>query len=502
MYAFEAQSIRKTYGGVTALANGAIAIRPGTVHALLGENGAGKSTLVKVMTGVVSPDSGTLRLEGNVVSFDSTADAAKSGVAVVSQELSLFPHLSVVANMFPMREPKVGLFISKRKMFAQALPIMRELGLNVSPNTLVQDLSLAERQLVEIAKALVQNPRVLLLDEPTSALEASSSERLIGILRVLKDRNVAVVFITHILEEVMAVCDDVTVLRDGNVVIAGDQISDHTVASLVAAMIGERKVIVRDSTRTSKIAQFSDAGLLKVDSVSVGKNVTDLTFTAHPGEVLGLAGLAGSGPNEVLRALAGIDRVNSGTITFPGISKAPRGQRNHIKAGVAFVSGDRRRYGLMLEKPVWENIVQVRTMGLGKDGILLSKKPLFERAAELVAKLRIKVSSPNAAAGSMSGGNQQKVVLAKWLDINPSTILLDDPTRGVDVVARSEIHQLLRESADAGAAVVMCSTDLEELASACDRVLVFYRGQVCATLSGESNNSSNMLQLMNSGVAA
>jgi ABC-type sugar transport system ATPase subunit len=502
MFALEAQGIRKSYGGVQALSDVSLGLRPGAVHALLGENGAGKSTLVKIMTGVETHDRGSLRLNGNDVSFASTAEAIRHGVAMVSQELSLFPHLSLLANMFPMREPRRGPFVSRKRMAVLATPILRELGVTAALNSQIQALSLADRQLVEIAKALVAQPRVLLLDEPTSALDESATARLLGILRVLRDRDVAVVYVSHILEEVMSVCDEVTVLRDGQVVVAGEPIADHTIPSLVKAMIGDKKVVESGAAQAAalQLTGEADSGL-RVDSVCLLDSDATVSFAAQPGEVVGLVGLVGSGPTSMLRTIAGIDRLRTGTITLPGRVPVHRNQRRNIRAGMAYVSGDRRRYGLILDKPIWENIVQVRTMGLARDGHFLRRRALVDRAAAHIRGLQIKVSSPLANVNSLSGGNQQKVVLAKWLDNAPSTILLDDPTRGVDIGARAEIHALLRGSARAGAVVLVCSTDLEELAAACDRVLVFYRGSICAQLQGEQITSQNMLELMNTGKA-
>jgi ABC-type sugar transport system ATPase subunit len=498
MFVFEAQDIHKSFGGVIALNGVSISVKPGSVHALLGENGAGKSTLVKIMTGAVTPDSGSLRLEGAPIRFSNAAEAVESGVAVVSQELSLFPHLSVLDNLFPMREPKIGPFINTKLMKTLATPVLEELGFTAPTSTLVGDLTLAQRQLVEIAKALITQPKVLLLDEPTSALEGQATERLLNILRVLKQRQVAVIFVTHILEEVMNVCDEVTVLRDGKTVIEGESVENHTIASIVQAMIGDR-VIPPRVTKSTRARVEGSTRSLTVENLSLDSGVSGVSFVAHSGEVVGLAGLVGSGPTEVLRAIAGTERISGGTITLPTGQSAPRTQRKAIESGVAFVSGDRKRYGLMLDKPVWENIVQVKAMGLALDGQYLRINQLIARASELITRLRIKVASPLLPANSMSGGNQQKVVLAKWLDVSPNTLLLDDPTRGVDIGARAEIHGLLSEYSETGAVVLMCSTDLQELSSACDRVLVFYRGSICGELQGESLISSNILQLMNTG---
>jgi ABC-type sugar transport system ATPase subunit len=495
MFAFEAAEISKSYGGVKALQGAGLAVKPGSVHALLGENGAGKSTLVKVMTGAVKPDSGTLRLKGELVSFGSTVDASKSGVAVVSQELSLFPHLSVLDNIFTMREPRNGIFISRKKMRVIAEPILKELGFTEDPNTLVSNLSLANRQLVEIAKALSQNPSVLLLDEPTSALESDATEKLLNILSVLKQRDVAVIYISHILPEVMQACDEVTVLRNGRVVIAGDKVVNHTIDSLITAMVGERRG--RSTSDSASTVSTDPNKALIAKNLNFKGIVSDVSFQANAGEIVGIAGLAGSGATEVLRLVAGIEKRGSGEVTLPGGKTAPNGQRKRIAAGVAFVSGDRRRFGLMLQKSVWENIVQVRTMGLVRDGHWITKKAALVNAIPQIQNVGIKASSPDMTVGLLSGGNQQKVVVAKWLTTNPSVILLDDPTRGVDVNARSEIHDLLRRASEGGAAVVMCSTDLEELSAACDRVLVLYRGRVVGDLPKSQASVQNLLELMN-----
>ena len=506
MTALEAQGVRKTYGGVVALDDASFTVRPGSVHALLGENGAGKSTLVKVMTGAVRPDAGTLRLGGQEVHFSSTADAARHGVAVVAQELSLFPHLDILSNLFPMREPRRGPIVDRRRMLEAARPVLESLGVTHPPSTLVGSLSLAERQLVEIAKALVAKPRVLLLDEPTSALETGASERLLGILRVLREADVGVVYVSHILEEVMSLCDEVTVLRDGRVVMAAEPLARLTLSLIVDAMLGQKTKVAQDESLTVPVrpvapspAAGSDRPELVVDHVSTRSGLADVSFRVRAGEVVGLAGLVGSGPIAMLGVMAGLETVSGGDVRLPGGQPRPTSLRQAIDRGVAYVSGDRRRLGLMLDKPIWENIVQVRTMGMMRDGRFLRIRQLQERAQALAQSLAVRTPSVRLNAGKLSGGNQQKVVIAKWLDTEPTTILLDDPTRGVDVGARAEINGLLHAAAAGGAVVIFHSTDLEELASACDRVLVFYRGSICGELAGAALDATAILRLMNTG---
>ena len=493
MYALEAVGIRKTYGGVTALERADFVLRPGSVHALLGGNGAGKSTLVKIITGAVVADTGELRVLGQARRFSSTADAAKHGVAVVSQELSLFPDLDILGNLFVMREPKHGWLVDKKQMLKTAQPVLAQLGLKVSPFTLLGELPLAERQLVEIARALVTNPQVLVLDEPTSALEASSAGRLLEALRVLRARNVAVVFVSHILEEVMELCDEVTVLRDGRVALASAAIAGLDLPKIVAAMLGERNL----GEKQKSVPQLG-VDSLQLEQI-VMSNQAPFSLRAQAGEVLGLTGIAGAGHLSALEVAAGLRQAQSGSVTLLGQTKAPKNLRQAIQYGLAYVSGDRKRVGLMLDKPIWENIAQVRSMGMQRDGWWLRTQVLQERAKLYIEKLNLKAASLDDPTSSLSGGNQQKVVLAKWLETSPKVVLLDDPTRGVDVGAKAEMHHILRDLARQGSIIMLASTDLEELCDVCDRVLVFYRGAICAECTGVDLNTKTLLEVMNTG---
>ncbi len=497
----EARGIHKSYGGVVALAGVDLAVRAGAVHALLGENGAGKSTLVKIIAGALAPDAGTVRLDDHEVHFGSTADAVRHGVAVVSQELNVFPDLDVLSNLYPMREPRRGPFVSRSEMAARARPVLADLGLDVPLRRLVADLPLAQRQLLEIAKALLTSPRVLILDEPTSALGAQSTELLFGVLRVLRDRQVGVVFVSHILEDVMALCDEVTVLRDGRVAMAARPRAELTVPAIVEAMLGERaRSEVADASLRSSVAAAVEAdakGRLELRDVTVFGRIGNVSLSVGPGEVVGLAGVAGAGHHTVLELVSGLARPDTGSVVLPDGRTVPRGLRAAVRAGVALVSGDRRRLGLMLDKPLWENMGQIRSVGLAADGWIVRAGALRARARASVKALRIASRSVDQPAGSLSGGNQQKVVFAKWLDAQPSVVLLDDPTRGVDVGAKAEMHALIRSTAAAGAPVLICSTDIDELSSLCDRVLVLRQGRVRAELAGESLRTHEILEAMN-----
>ncbi|MEV4092292.1 sugar ABC transporter ATP-binding protein [Streptosporangium saharense] len=498
MAILEARNIGKTYGGVVALKEAGIHVEAGTVHALLGENGAGKSTLIKIMSGAVTPDRGSLTLNGRQVRFRNTGDAAQHGVAVVSQELNLFPDLDILANLYPVTGPRRGPFLDRTGMARAAAPVLDQLGLNVPVRTRLGDLSLAQRQLVEIARALLTKPRVLILDEPTSALEQASADRLLNVVRVLCEHQVGVVFVSHILEEVMALSDVITVLRNGEVVMEAQDRKSLSMPEVVAAMLGDKTVQAQERA-TLAAPQETAGGELRIVDAGSRDALSGVSLTVRPGEILGLAGLAGSGHQATLELVAGLRRADTGEVRLPSGRRAPNGLRRSIAAGVAVVSGDRRRFGLMLDKPIWENIAQVRAVALGRDGAFLRRTALRTRARDHGERMSLRCSSVDQRTGLLSGGNQQKVVLAKWLDAEPSVLLLDDPTRGVDVGAKAEMHTLIRSATQAGTVTMLCSTDVEELASLCDRVAVFYRGRVAAILEGDTLTQHNILEIMNTG---
>jgi ABC-type sugar transport system ATPase subunit len=496
----QAQGVRKIYGGVVALAGVDLRVEPGSIHALLGENGAGKSTLVKILVGAVRPDGGTLSLHGREIRPADSADAVASGIAVVSQELNLFPDLDALANLFPMREPHRFGLVDRRAMRAVALPVLAELGLDVDLDEPIGDLALEQRQLLEIARALCTHPRVLILDEPTSALHEAATRTLHAVLRRLSGRGVSIVYVSHHLEDVLDVCDTVTIMRDGLVVAPSVPASSLTVDKIVAHMLGDKAVAAM--TRTAdpgRVNANSVEGALEFSGVTVAGQMEDVDLVVPRGSIVGLAGVAGAGHRTVLGVAAGIVRMDRGTVTLPDGRTLARNLRGTIRQGVAIVSGDRRRYGVMLDKPVWENVAQVRSIGLHRQRGLIKARILRERARAHVARLGIKTSSVDQHVGTLSGGNQQKVVFAKWLDADPTVILLDDPTRGIDVGAKTEIYSVMREQARAGAVQVVFSSDPLELATICDEVVVFHDGRVCGRLRGDALTPHNILEVMNTG---
>jgi len=406
-----------------------------------------------------------------------------------------------------MREPRRGPFVRRAEMAERARPVLAELGLDVALRTPVGSLPLAQRQLVEVAKALVTRPRVLILDEPTSALERASTETLLDVLRVLRERRVAVVFVSHILEEALALCDEVTVLRDGRAVLEGVPRAGLTTTAIVDAMLGERRrgavpagpdEAARDLAEhvTEMIHPAGAASPLRLDRVSVSQRLDAVSLTARPGEIVGLAGIAGAGHTTVLELVSGRRQAERGTVLLPGGRPVPRGLRGAIGAGVALVSGDRRRFGLMLDKPLWDNIGQVRAVALAGDGPLVSARRLRARARTQVERLQVRTPSIDARAGELSGGNQQKVVFAKWLDAQPSVLLLDDPTRGVDVGAKAAIHALIDDLARQGVAVLLISSELPEVLNLSTRILVLREGTLAGEVPRAQATQDHLMRLM------
>jgi ribose transport system ATP-binding protein len=491
-----ASGLVKHYGGVTALDGVGITLDAGEVHALVGENGAGKSTLVKILSGVVRPEGGTVELDGMPVRFTDARQAAAQGIAIVSQELMTYDDLTVLENLFPYGAPRRRGLVSTREMRRLAQPVLDELGLDPPPHAKVGELPLADRQLLEICRALLQEPRVLILDEPTSALPRDAAARLAAVTRRLAGRGLAVLYISHFLEEVMRVATRITVLRDGRVVLPGEPAAAVGLDSLVTAMLGQS---ARHAAPATAAPRRPGGAAVALTSVTVPGRLRDVSLTAAGGEIVGLAGLQGSGHLAVLDAVCGRVRPSAGTVRLPG-GRSPRSPRHAVTQGVAFISGDRKGRGLMLDKTLWENITSVSWLGQGRGGLLPRRSRLVARSRGHLERLRVR-GDVHARASSLSGGNQQKVVFAKWLDADPAVLALDDPTRGVDVGARTELHRIVRGLAAEGKVVLIASSDLAELGELCDRVVVLQHGRIVAALEGERLTEPELSLAMNAGFA-
>jgi len=497
---YTARDLHKSYGGVKALDGVDFEIHPGEVHALLGANGAGKSTLIKILAGGTVPEHGELQLDGRPVAFANSGEAADHGVAVVSQELNLFPHLDVLQNLFLGREPlAAAVALDRREMRRRARPVLEAVGLETNLNRPLQYLRLGEQQLVEIARALLNEPKILILDEPTSALQAAETERLLAVVRSLRDRGVAVVYVSHYLEDVFAVADRITVLRSGRVVVARRPRAEMTIQGTVNEMLGE---VARVEVTAAEVEPLEEAAAasepLVLDEVAIDGSLAPFSLAAQPGEVVGLAGLEGSGPQVVLDVIFGRRRPDTGSVALPGRRRAPRGMNQAVRAGVAYVPADRKRLGLMLDGSIADNVASVRGGPLKRMGVVMRRGRMRSRAEHWRRQLNIVMADTGANVGSLSGGNQQKVVFAKWLEADPAVILLDDPSRGVDIGAKEEMHSIIAQMAASRKVVIYTSSDLEEMTKVCDRVIVFFAGRAVGEVSGDLSEHA-LLEAINVG---
>jgi ribose transport system ATP-binding protein len=480
---FRMEGISKRYGGVRALQQADLDVRAGRVHAILGENGAGKSTLIKIMSGVVAPDEGRMLLEGREVSFPDPATANAAGIVCIFQELSLIPDLSVADNIVASNPPgRFGLIDRKAQRRLAEAALARAGGEDIHPMALVRDLPLSRRQMIEIARALTRTPRVLILDEATSALAAADVTRVFEVLKRLKAEGIALLYISHRMHEIAELADDCTVFRNGRR-IATYEAGTKSDSEVVEMMIGREYSHVFPPKPAAPAA--TGTPVLEVRNLGWTPRLNDISFNVRAGEVVGLGGLDGQGQRELLLALFGVLRGISGQVLIDG-KPVSIGSPRAAKAdaiGMALIPEDRKTEGLMLQMSVRDNLSFATLSELAHSGII-DRDAERDAVDEMIDLLGIKTDGVSVPAGSLSGGNQQKLVIAKWLMRKPRIILLNDPTRGIDVGTKQEFYQLLRKLADAGAAIVLYSTDYDELIGCCDTVLVLYDGTVKRTLRG------------------
>lgn len=477
VHALELRRVMKSFGPVVALRSGSLVLDRGSIHALIGENGAGKSTLVKIIAGLYRRDHGDFLLDGESVDFVSTAQSKAAGIAVIYQEPTLFPDLSVTENIFMGRQPtsRFGR-INRAAMREEATSIFERLGVALDPDRVTEGLSIADQQIIEIAKAISLDARVLIMDEPTAALSGVEVERLFAVARSLRDEGRALLFISHRFDEVFALCDTVTVMRDGAYVDT-TKLSDTSVDELVRQMVG------RDVTELfPKLPSNPGETVLEVRGLTRSGVFRDVSFTLRAGEIVGLAGLVGAGRSEVARAIFGVDTYEAGTVRL-GDSILPKGSvRQATARGLALVPEDRRKQGLVLDEGVSRNITLAIRSKLARWGLLRTVDE--NRAArEWASRLEVKTAALDATAGTLSGGNQQKVVIGKWLATEPRVLIVDEPTRGIDIGTKSEVHRLLSELAQQGLAILMISSELPEVLGMADRVLVMREGRLTGEFS-------------------
>lgn len=472
----ELRDVAKSFGAVAALRSGTLEVRPGSIHALVGENGAGKSTLVKIVAGVHRRDAGTFRLLGTDVDFGSTAESKAAGVAVIYQEPTLFPDLSVAENIFMGRHPlRGGRRIDRPRMYDESAALFERLGVHIDPRRPARGLSIADQQIIEIAKAISLDAALLVMDEPTAALSGVEVERLFAVARSLRDEGRALVFISHRFDEVFALCDTVTVMRDGAYV-STDATGDTSVDEIVGRMVG-REVAELFPKTPAEIGEV----VLEVDDLQSVGVFHDVSFSVRAGEIVALAGLVGAGRSEIARAVFGIDRYDAGAVRLGGTAVRAHDPRAAIRAGMAFVPEDRRQQGLVTESSVARNVAGVIRRRLSTAGLITSHAE-NKASGPWAGRLEVKTSALDMTAATMSGGNQQKVVIAKWLATEPRLLIIDEPTRGIDVGTKAEVHRLLSELAGQGLAILMISSELPEVLGMADRVLVVCEGRITAEL--------------------
>jgi monosaccharide-transporting ATPase len=492
----DVRDVSKSFPGVRALRGVSFGVRPGEVHALVGENGAGKSTLIKVMTGVYQVDEGEVRLEGRPVAFGSPLEAQDAGISTIYQEINLIPLMSVARNLFLNREPSRFGVIDSARMRREAHEILRGYGVDVNPARQLRSLGLGAQQMVAIARAVQLDARVVIMDEPTSSLEAREVETLFRVIRRLRDDGIAIVYVSHRLDELYEICDRVTIMRDGETVHV-DEMANVDRLQLIALMLGRDLTDVREHGATAFAAEHDVAGepVVRAQGLQRAHQLEDVSVDLRPGEVVGLGGLLGSGRSETARAIAGALPLDSGTVTVGGSVLRRHSTAAAIRAGVAMLPEDRKTDGIIPNLSVRENIVLAALPRISRAG-LVDKGKQDEIVDFFMERLRIKASSPSQKVGELSGGNQQKVMLARWLCLNPKALLLDEPTRGIDVGAKAEVQSLIDDLADDGLAVLLISSDLEELIEGSDRIVVLKEGRKVAELKGDDVNQGSLMTVL------
>lgn len=487
------KGINKSFGNVSVLKNVDFSLKEGEVHALVGGNGAGKSTLMKIMTGVYSLDSGEVFINGGKKNIQNTKDAKENGIAMIFQELSLVPTMSIAENIFLGEELTRNGFRDVAAMKKKSKEILNELGIFINPELKVNQLSVGMSQMIEIAKAISKNAKILILDEPTASLSDSETVQLFRIIKQLKENGVSMVYISHRMNEILSISDSVTILRDGKKVIT-DKIENMDLDKIISHLVGGEA----SQRKFEWVEREYDADgdlILKVDNLKINEKIQDISFGLTKGEILGIAGLMGSGRTEILETLFGIRRKLGGTVELMGKVVNIKNSEDAIKSGFALIPEDRRRQGLVLGHSVKSNAIlpYLRKLLIGRTH-LISEKASNELTKNDIKKLNIKTDSIHKKINLLSGGNQQKVVIAKWLNMNPKVMMLDEPTAGVDIGAKTEIIEIIRNFADEGKGVILVSSELTELLSVCDRIITMFDGKITGSILRKNINSEEELQ--------
>jgi len=488
-FALEAEGISKFFPGVKALNNVSLRVRTGTVHALMGENGAGKSTLMKCLIGIYRPDQGTIKIKGEPVQFRDTMDALRSGISMIHQELNLVPHMTVAENIWLGREPVKFGFVDHAQLNKETQALLNRLNIKLKADSMVGELSIASQQMVEIAKAVSWNSDIVIMDEPTSALTETEVAHLFTIIRDLRQQGKAIIYISHKMDEIFAITDEISIFRDGNWV-GSDITSEYTRQSLITKMVGREL--------TQLFPKFNNAigeEVLTVRNLTCKDRFSEVSFSVRRGEILGVAGLVGAGRSEVMETLFGMTHFDSGEILIDGVPVTIDSPSAAIEKGMAFLTEDRKKSGLFLVLSVLENMSIVNMPEYsGKSGFVSHVK-MAQDCMDQIRRLNIKTPTMDQIINNLSGGNQQKVLIARWLLAQPKILILDEPTRGIDVGAKAEIYRLISELANRGVAIIMVSSELPEILGMSDRIMVMHGGRITGILNKEEADQETILSL-------
>ncbi|UOF91017.1 sugar ABC transporter ATP-binding protein [Fodinisporobacter ferrooxydans] len=482
----ETRNIIKRFPGTVALNNVSLQFYPGEIHAIMGENGAGKSTLLNILTGSLSPTSGEVLLNGKTVHFRTPNEARLNGISIVHQEMSLFPEVTVLENVVVGITPHRFGFIDKRKIIQLANTYFKRFDIDFELDSLVKDLSVSQQQIVEIVKALLVKADVYIFDEPTATLSSKDVEHLFEIFDDLKHQGKAIVYVSHKFDEIFRISNRISILRDGQHI--GTELAQNLDSATVIKMMVGRSL---DQIYPEK-GTVSEERIFRVTNLDAGEKCQNVSFDLHRGEILGVFGLVGSGRTEIMRALTAIDPRQSGEFELFGNSVRIRSVKDAIHHGIYYLTEDRKQQGLFLKMSIDENVAVTHLKKASRSGMVDSQY-VKEVSKKVLKDLRVKASSTEQLVGSLSGGNQQKVMIGKWLTLNPKILILDEPTRGIDVGAKSEIHQLLRQLANEGFGVIVISSELPEIVGLSDRVLVIHKGQIVGNLTGSQINDEEIM---------
>lgn len=493
-YILEFQNICKSFIGVKALSDISFKIRQGDVHALLGENGAGKSTLMKILSGAYTKDEGKIYFEGQEIHVKSAKESEKLGISIIYQELNLIPELSVAENIYLARQPIKNGMIDWKTMNKDAEDMLGSIDMKIPPRTKVAALSVAQRQMIEIAKAISIHAKLVIMDEPTSALTDSETRKLFKVIQSLKSRGITVIYISHRMEEIFEICDSYTIMRDGSFISSGD-IKDVSADKIIEDLVG-RPLTQVFPEKNNKIGEV----VLEAKDISNGKEVKGVSFNLREGEILGFAGLVGAGRTETLKAVFGADKNAKGEVTLYGKQAGIKSPKDAIRCGIGFLPEDRKKEGLVTELSVLDNVVMAKPEKAISKGVFSAARAR-DICVRFIRELMIKTPSESQKTKYLSGGNQQKVVLAKWLNCEPGIIILDEPTRGIDVNAKMEIYNIIVKLAEQGKSIILISSEMQEIIGLCDRVNVMFEGRISGELSRGELTQEEIMKYATGGVS-